>query len=120
MKILKSTALAAAMIAGALGLGTTGTSAAPVSGPASGIELPQTVKQFDVEKVKHRRYQRPRHGGRFRARRGRYRHYHGGYWYAYPWWLTPVMGRCEHWDRTCRRQYGHGRTYRRCMRRHDC
>jgi len=50
MKILKAAAIVATMVVGTLGLGVSGTSAVPVNGPASGVELPQTVKQFDVEK----------------------------------------------------------------------
>ena len=42
---------------------------------------------------RHRRYDRHRHGGRYRHRRGRYKHYYGGYWYGVPWWLgSPSFG----------------------------
>jgi len=32
------------------------------------------------------RYNQRRHGNRFRARHGHYRHFYGGYYYARPWW----------------------------------
>src|SRR5436853_5703519 len=40
---------------------------------------------------RHRRwvYNRRAHGPRFAYRHGAYRYYHGGYWYARPWWGGP-------------------------------
>ena len=34
---------------------------------------------------------RDRHGERMRHREGRFRHYHGGYYYATPWWTTGIV-----------------------------
>ena len=36
------------------------------------------------------RYNRARHGDRFRSRRGSHRHYYDGWWYASPFWLGVV------------------------------
>ncbi len=37
-----------------------------------------------------RRWDRHRHGNRYRYRRGNYVHFHGGYYYSNPWWLVSV------------------------------
>lgn len=47
----------------------------------SGVQLP-------VELVANRhRYDRRRHGTRYRNRRSGHRHYYRGHWYASPWWI---------------------------------
>lgn len=38
-----------------------------------------------------RRWNRDRHGPRYRERRRGYRHYHDGYYYRTPWWLAPAV-----------------------------
>jgi len=48
--------------------------------------LPIT-KVRNKHKRAHRRYNRRRHGQRFRSRRGGHRHYYNGFWYAAPFWL---------------------------------
>jgi hypothetical protein len=49
-------------------------------------------KQFDAGFVHDvgRKYNRRRHGPRFRYRRGPYRHFHGGFYYRTPWWTLPL------------------------------
>ncbi len=63
----------------------------------------QTASELPVELVGNRRggyggyrhgggrrhygYNRGRHGPRYGYRHRNYRHYYGGYWYAFPWWL---------------------------------
>jgi hypothetical protein len=39
------------------------------------------------------RYERRRHGNRFRNRRGGYTHFYDGFYYSSPWWLyaAPVI-----------------------------
>jgi len=46
---------------------------------------------------------RGRHEGRHR-RDARFRYYHGGFWYAEPWWTVVVVGNDRH-VRWCRRHY---------------
>ncbi len=45
-------------------------------------------KESDDESKTSRRYDRDRHGERRRAREGRYRYFHEGYYYATPWWTV--------------------------------
>lgn len=79
-----------------------------------------------------RNYNRGRHGDRHRNRRGRYTHYHNGWWYAIPWWLSIVSRldddrrysgseRCEHWSNRCADNWGYrNNDYWGCMRYYDC
>ena len=118
-QILLSSALAVGLVVGVSSI----SSAAPITAP-SGVELlSQAQSVLPVEQIRHRKYRRHRHGRRHRSRRRGHRHYYGGYWYAYPWWLHTVprrYGRCEYWQRQCRRNWGRGRDYRGCMRHHGC
>jgi hypothetical protein len=81
-----------------------------------------------VTKVDMRRWDPRRDGDRQRMRGGKYRYFHGGYYYATPWWqvgvpLAPglVVGVPTPWTPAwfsyCERKYGHfdrksGRYYR--------
>jgi hypothetical protein len=81
-----------------------------------------------VTKVDMRRWDPQRDGDRRRMRGGKYRYFHGGYYYATPWWqvgvpLAPglVVGVPTPWTPAwfsyCERKYGHfdrktGRYYR--------
>ncbi len=88
---------------------------------------------------RHYKYHRGRHGPRYRHRRGRHRHYHGGYWYAFPWWLgigiyaAPYYGpyyaprrprysgsSCSYWAGRCDANWSRPNDYRGCMRYHGC
>ena len=129
MRIFTPMFLATAIGIGALTAGIGNASAAIINGPmAAGASL-ELENRAETEKVHHRRYYRRRHGRRFRRRHGRYRHFHGGYWYNYPWWALPPAyyappprryGRCSRWQRRCRNNWGYGPNYRGCMRYHGC
>lgn len=70
----------------------------------SNVAPPSALEAGSVQKVAQKsrrqrratrrlRYDRRRHGDRHRYRRGRHKHYYGGYWYAFPWWLgVPYYG----------------------------
>jgi hypothetical protein len=38
------------------------------------------------------KYDRRRHGPRYKSRRGKHVHFHEGYWYATPWWTGVTVG----------------------------
>ncbi|NNE23253.1 MAG: hypothetical protein HKN11_11655 [Rhizobiales bacterium] len=129
MKIFSPLFLATAIGVGALTAGVGSASAAIISGPAVAGASVQLDERAAAEKVRHRRYRRHRHGRRYRRRYGSYRHFHGGYWYSYPWWALPPAyyapprpryGRCGRWHRACLNNWGHGPNYRGCMRYHGC
>jgi hypothetical protein len=73
---------------------------APVSATAlTGFAFAAPGETTIAEEVKHRkrsyrsrRYDRHRHGGRYRYRRPGFDFYYGGYYYANPWWLGPGIG----------------------------
>jgi hypothetical protein len=87
---------------------------------------------------RHYKYHRGRHGPRYRHRHGRYRHYYGGYWYAFPWWLGVVSvpfydphyyaprrprysgGSCDYWSGRCSANWSRRRDYLGCLRYHGC
>jgi len=64
---------------------------AGVANGDTNIELAQTWRK---KKPGYARYDRNRHGERYRYKHGRYKHYHNGYYYASPWWLfaAPLVG----------------------------
>ena len=51
------------------------------------LEFAYMMLQWHRYSGRHYSYDRGRHGPRYGYRHGNYRHYYGGYWYAYPWWL---------------------------------
>jgi hypothetical protein len=129
MKFISPLFLATAIGVGALTMGIGSASAAMIKGPALAGQSLQLQDRVEVEKVRHRRYRRNRHGRRYRRRSGPYIHFHGGYWYNYPWWSLPPAyyapprrqyGRCARWQRACRNNWGYGPNYRGCMRYHGC
>jgi hypothetical protein len=87
--------VAAGLIGGAMLLsGTSPASAATLPSPA--LTAPGDTAM--VEEVQRRRgdrvhrYDRSRHGPRYRTVRPGYRHYYGGYYYSSPWWHGPGFG----------------------------
>lgn len=118
--LFAASALAASLCIAASGPATAAPLAGMTNTPAA---QPESVSQLPVELVQQRRYNRQRHGDRFRSRRGRHRHFYNGYWYATPWWLITMPGqvrRCDRIERNCRIRFGRGRDYRRCMRNRGC
>jgi len=79
-------------------------SPAPVSATAlAGFTVVAPDGSSAVEEVKHRkrshrtrrhspRYDRHRHGHRYRDRRPGFDYLYGGYYYASPWWIGPGVG----------------------------
>ena len=125
MTSLKTLFAATAMAAGLVLAASAPATAAPLAGMTNGAAAEsETASQLPVELVQQRRYNRERHGERFRSRRGNHRHFYNGYWYAYPWWLGGVISgpvrRCDRIERRCRIRFGRGRDYRRCMRNQGC
>ena len=89
------TAAAAFLAAGAVMIQAPAASAgviAPLAAPA----VPSVTQASDVVLIQQRRqrmerrWDRNRHGPRYRNRHGPYRHYHGGYWYRTPWWALTI------------------------------
>ena len=84
-------ATTAALGLGALCFGASGASAAAIS-PGSPLPVLEGAQLGHVEQVATKkqirrwRYNQRRHGNRFRARRGGFNYYYGGYYYARPWW----------------------------------
>ena len=78
----------AALGAGIVGLSATQAEAVPVQKPAIETAAASPL----LLEVRDRKWNRHRHGDRRRYRSGRYRHYHGGYWYDNPWWILPMLG----------------------------
>lgn len=102
MKFRHSLIALAAMAAGFAGFSATEASAFTVQKPAVEINAASSL----LVDVSHREWRRDRDGDRRRYRSHRYRHYHGGYWYANPWWIFPMIGAgiaLSHRDR-----YGYG------------
>ena len=130
MKNITPYLLAAGVALATMGGGIATSSASTIGASTFTPPLLQSAGEAAPKQVRHRRYRRHRHGPRFRRRHGRYRHYHGGYWYVSPWWLFPpsyyhpprrvYRGRCERWHRRCRANWGLGHNYRGCMRHHGC
>lgn len=126
MNPLKTTLAATAAVVFAMLSVNTSATAGPAGLTAPGTMLLDSAETSLVQEVA--KWDRKRHGDRKRSRGGKYRHYHGGYWYATPWWMIPAIGigigigaaRCDSVHRDCRRRYGGGSDYRRCMRRNDC
>lgn len=90
-------AVAAAIIGGAVALfAPTPASATVVSGSAAAAAVETAL----AEEVRHtrrhrrhsRRYDRHRHGSRYRHRRPGFTFHYGGYYYANPWWVGPSVG----------------------------
>lgn len=50
------------------------------------IEMDEALAPQNVQRRQERRWNRQRHGPRYRSQRPGYRHYHQGYWYRTPWW----------------------------------
>ena len=85
MKFVSFAASAVGIALGCLAL-SGATSAGTVPLPtASQFAAPEAVTQ-----VGHRRYDPGRHGHRVKVRTGKFVHFHGGYWYASPWWTVAV------------------------------
>jgi hypothetical protein len=130
MRLIKPLIVACTVALAVSTAGIGAVSAGVLDQPAASARIPMAGEAVNIEKVDHRRYRRHRHGRRYRSRRGRHRHYHGGYWYVYPWWTVPPAyystppryygGRCERWHRRCRANWGVGGDYRGCMRYHGC
>lgn len=62
-------------------------------GPRGGYTAGNRPRYDGSNRNKHydnRHYDRKHHGERYRNRNDKYRHYHDGYWYAFPWWLYYV------------------------------
>jgi hypothetical protein len=63
-------------------------------GAAAGTVPSPATSQFAAPKavtlVGHRKYDARKHGHRVKIRTGKYVHFHGGYWYASPWWTVAV------------------------------
>ena len=58
------------------------------------------------------------HYPRYRRRNHRFRYYHGGWWYANPWWIG---GDCEYWSNVCASQWGYDTGgYYSCMSDYGC
>lgn len=59
------------------------------------VEILQTTetdgKLQKVHRRSYRHYHRRRHGSRYRRRRPGHRFFYGGWWYANPWYLAPVI-----------------------------
>lgn len=73
------------------------------------------------------RYDRRRHGERHRTRRPGFTYYHGGYYYAWPWWTFGIVvapgygGTCSYWHNQCVANWGYANpNYYGCMRYHGC
>lgn len=131
-------ALTAVLGGGALLMGTSAPASAMVAsglsskGIVESIQIASPVEQVKKHRKSVRKYDRRRHGARYRHKHGKYRYNYGGYWYATPWWLavpgltimtTPpvVGGQCEHWRIQCTRNWGYGNSnYYGCMRYHGC
>jgi hypothetical protein len=91
-------AIAAGLVGGAMLMFGT---AAPASATTlSGAAISAPVELGAVHEIRHRpghrvrtdrprRWDRHRHGPRFRHARPGFRHFHGGFFYATPWWLGP-------------------------------
>jgi hypothetical protein len=87
--MLKHSLIALAAIgAGLIGFSAAEAQAFTVQKPAVETAAPSSL----LVNADHREWRRNRHGDRLRHRQGRYRHYHGGYWYANPWWVLPMVG----------------------------
>lgn len=78
----------AALGAGLIGFSATQAEALPVQKPVIETEATSSL----LVDVRDRKWRRDRHGDRREYRSGRYRHYHGGYWYSNPWWVLPMVG----------------------------
>jgi hypothetical protein len=100
--VFKRNLLAAAIVAGILGLASDGASASVISPqPAPTIDGDKYVPVATVVKKKkvvtNRKgkrvvtttttYSSAKHGPRYRKKTGRYVHYHNGYYYSRPWWI---------------------------------
>jgi hypothetical protein len=94
--MLKTLALASGVLMG--GMVFLGPQPQPAAASPLSINLSHKAAPGDglVQDVQHRRarghrgghrYDRHRHGPRYRHRRGDYRYYYGGYYYRTPWWL---------------------------------
>lgn len=109
----------------------------PVLGATSSAETALPVEQVRHRGNRHHRYDRGRHGPRYKYRRGRNRHYYGGYWYAFPWWLgfysAPSYGpyyaprrprysggSCTYWSQRCNENWSRRSDYLGCMRYYGC
>lgn len=91
MTLLKAL-IAGSIAAGSMALLAGGASAATLPVPAKPAFATQLdIDGAEVQLVQHRRWDRGRHGPRYRARRYGYNHYHGGYWYRTPWWTLPLV-----------------------------
>ncbi|MGE0211139.1 MAG: BA14K family protein [Parvibaculaceae bacterium] len=93
---LRKTLIAGSLAAaGGLALLAGGASAATLPVPAIPAIAQPGVDGGHVEQVQYRRDQRRwdrhRHGSRYRHHRPGWGHYHGGYWYRTPWWTLPLV-----------------------------
>jgi hypothetical protein len=57
------------------------------------VKIEPAAQYWRKKKPGYARYDRKRHGDRYRSRHGNYRHYHDGYYYSSPWWVAgPLIG----------------------------
>ncbi len=94
MSKLGFSALAAGLIGGVILLSGSATPASAAALPSPAIVAPGDTAM--VEEVRRhnradrqRRWDRRYHGPRYRSPRAGFRHRHGGFYYAHPWWLGP-------------------------------
>lgn len=139
MKTLKSVTLASTIAFGLVVAETNSTFAGTLASLAASAPAPVASSQSAAQEVRHRsygsrfsrrhvrpHYSRRDHGPRFRRPQGRYRHYHDGFWYSFPWWVLPFFAapsygdQCQQWSNRCYRNWGGGANYRGCMRYHGC
>lgn len=75
------------------------------------------LRQHTSRIYTQRRMQRlsGKHHRRYRHRRGGYLYNHGGWWYAFPWWLSGDSG-YDYWSNVCASRSGYGTPeYYSCM-----
>ena len=75
------------------------------------------LRQHTSRIYTQRRMQRlsGKHHRRYRHRRGGYLYNHGGWWYAFPWWLSDDSG-YDYWSNVCASRSGYGTPeYYSCM-----
>jgi hypothetical protein len=66
----------------------------PPAAAQQGLEVKQSIEiegdRAPARGERDRKWDRRKHGERWRHRHGKYRHYHDGYYYAVPWWTVGV------------------------------
>lgn len=91
---LRKTLIAGSLAAaGGLALLAGGASAATLPVPAAPAIAQPGIAGGEIVQINHRkwhRWNRHRHGPRYRHRRPGWGYYHRGYWYRTPWWGVTV------------------------------